>query len=134
MGFGGGRSRSPRIIYQGPSSSDIRAYQQALENYRQQSMEQNRLFSLSIQQQVEAANAQAEDFRDRLVREQERAAALNAEQLRGAYRSSSKEVPPPPDAETTQLAPVVRKDKRPALRVGRGLTRREQGTGLNIGV
>jgi len=133
MCFGGG-PRSPRIIYQGPSSADIRAYQQALENYRQQSMEQNRLFSLSIQRQVDAAHTQAEDYRTRLVQEQERAAARNAEQLQGAYRVSSREVAPPPDAETTQLAPVVRGDKRPSLRVGRELAKKRQGTGLNIGI
>jgi len=130
----GSRSRPPRIIYQGPSLSDIRAQQEALANYRRQSMEQNRLFSLSIQRQVDAANAQAEDYRARLVQERERAAALNATQLQGAYGVSSKRVPPPPDAETTQLAPVVMGDKRPSLRVGRGVAKKRQGTGLNIGV
>jgi len=130
----GSRSRSPRIIYQGPSEEYLRAYRESLAQYQQQSMEQQRLYSRSIEQQIEAANTQAEAFQNRLMLERERTAALNAAH-QGAYRSSSKEVVPPPEAETTQLvAPVVKGSKKPSLRVGRQLVKKKRGTGLNIGV
>lgn len=65
---------APQIIYQGPSQADIDASNQALEQYRQQSLAQQEQFAAALQQQIDDANAQAERQRQALE-----AARLEAE-------------------------------------------------------
>jgi len=134
----GGRSKAPRIIYQGPSRSDVEASREALERYRQQSMQQNQVLAESIQQQIQAANKRAEDFLSRLEEQREQAAVappapeINYDSY--VVRASDAE---PINPLITELAGSdgLGWERKPTLRIGPGgRTAVKQGSGLNIGI
>jgi hypothetical protein len=127
----GGQPQAPRVVYQGPSQSDIAASQASLDQFRQQVTDQNTAFQAQLQQQIDAANQQTADLRAQVGADTAAASAAAASQQTTAYASAQGTAPE--SVETTEA--VTTKEKPVSnLRISLAGTPSTAGTGLNIGV
>ena len=131
MCFGG--LKAPSIVYQGPSQDQIDQNAAALDTYKTQMADQQRVFQDQLQSQIAAANKQTEDLQKKYADEAAAAAAAAASQQTGAYAASATQSAPGANAQTT--AAVTKKDKpKSNLKISTAGTPSTAGTGLNIGV
>ena len=127
-----GRSRSPNIIYQGPSQADIDANAASLAAFQQTITDQQSQFQNQLQQQIDKANQDTEDLQTRLAREATAAAAASAAQQNTAYATTVQESDLPDSAQTT-AARRKKKTGTGTLKIGRsGAAQAVAGAGLNI--
>ena len=63
------RTSAPQIIFSGPSSEDIAAQNASLQTFMQQSAQQQQTFASALQQQIDAANKQSEQYSSKLAEE-----------------------------------------------------------------
>ena len=91
---GGGRARSPKVEYVGPSEEDIERQEEQLEAYRQQSQQQTEAFQAQLQKQMEDAQRRqqqmAQQYASRDVVQEERARAA-------ASAKNTEDIPERPD-------------------------------------
>lgn len=128
----GSAPQIPQIVYQGPSQADIDRNNAALETYRRQSMAQQEQFATALQEQINQANQQAADQRQRLEQEQQAAMSEVAAQQQGAYSVTATESKPVNAQVTTAAKP--KEKMRSSLKIAPGSTAASAGTGINIGV
>lgn len=128
----GSSPQAPQIVYQGPSAEEIERNRMALEQYRQQSMTQQKAFADQLQQQIDQANTQMGKERTRLAQEEQAAMADMAARQTGAYAVTATQSEPMA-AETTTAAKPKEKTRN-SLKIGRGAMAASSGAGLNIGV
>lgn len=125
-----GRPRPPQVVYQGPSQEDIARQNAAMETYRQQAADQQKLLADQLQQQIDTANTRMAEQQTRLAEEQAMSARALTQQ--GSYAAQTMQEAPAA-AQTTSA--VKAKDKpRASLKIAPGSTAASAGTGLNIGV
>lgn len=104
----------------------------AIENYRNQSAEQQRQMAAMLQQQIDAANAATAEQQRMLAEEQARAATRGQTQ-QGAYAVETTKAPSAAEAKTT-AATKEKPNPRLTLRIAPGSTANAAGAGLNIGM
>jgi len=61
--------KQPKIVVQGPSKKDVKAERQAMEQFMQQSQQQQAAFASALQAQIDAANRQSQEFSKTLAQE-----------------------------------------------------------------
>jgi len=105
MCFGSG-PRAPEIRHIGLSQADIDANRQALDFYRQQSMQQQQQFASAVQAQIDQANAQAEAYRDRLEEEEQTSMAELEAQRTGAAAEAAAQRQADYAVTTTEAEPL----------------------------
>ncbi len=133
----GSRPEPPQVVYQGPSKEDIARQEAAMESYRQQAAQQQKLLADQLQQQIDEANSRLVEEKMRLSDEQALAARSADQSNRelGSYAvQASRESPPAASAAKTTSAPKVKERPRTGLKIAPGATAASAGTGLNIGV
>ena len=139
----GGSPKAPTIKYKGPSDSQIRANEQALEQYKADMAVQQSSFQTQLQAQIDAANAETAKLQEQYAADleaakgsasaavSEAAAAASLQQV-GAYKVGASESEPVA-AQTT--AAVNKKEKpKSTLKISTAALPSSAGTGLNIGV
>jgi sRNA-binding protein len=133
MCTGGSRSRAPQVVYQGPSQAQIDAQNQQMEMARRQSEEANQRMQSQLDQQIAAANADADRARASLA---EQTAALAADAISaqaGPYATATSQAAPPPGLALT-TEPIKPKKKQAAgLAIAPVGAVTAAGAGLNIG-
>lgn len=131
MCFGGSRASSPQVVMQGPSQADIDRQNAAMDSYRQQAAEQQRLLTEQLQRQINDANAAMAKQKEQLAAEQAATAARAAQTQQGAYATQTAAATPAAAQSTT--APAERRNPRTSLKIAPGSTAASAGAGLNIG-
>lgn len=127
----GGSASAPEVRYVGPSKDDIRRNEKALETYQQQIADQQSEFQKSLQDQIDAANAETDALRSEFAAETANAAsAANAE----VYAVTAAETEIPDSAQTTTSAVKEKKTPKKSLKISTAGTLNSAGSGLNIGV
>lgn len=128
------RPSAPRVVYQGPSQTEVDAQNEQLRVFMEQSAAQQAQFATALQQQIDAANQQAEQQRLAMDMELQAMAASSAAQMQGSYMATAAEVAPDPGL--SQTTEPIRPVKRPpsSLSITPGTVSEGQGTGLNIGI
>ena len=102
----------------------------AIDSYKAQSAEQQRLMTQQLQQQIDAANAATAQQQQLLAQAQ---AQPKFEERQGAYAVETKrQAPSAAEAKTTELAKEKR-NPRATLKIAPGSTAAAAGAGLNIG-
>jgi hypothetical protein len=132
MCFGG--PKTPNIVYQGPSQSDITANQAALDDYRARITEQQQSFTTQLNDQIAAANADREALQERLDSAAASAAAASAAQQTGAYAASASQSESTPATSQTTAAITKKKKSKSNLKIARAGTASSAGAGINYGV
>lgn len=154
MCFGGSQPKAPKIKYEGPSDSQIRSNERALDRYRADMTAQQSSFQSQLQAQIDAANAETAKLQEQYAADldaakgsaasatsdaeaaaaaavSEAGAMANLQQV-GAYKVGASESEPVA-AQTT--AAVKKKDKpKSTLKISTAALPTSAGTGLNIGV
>ena len=124
-------AKSPNIVYQGPSQSDIDANQASLDLFQQQISDQQSQFQTQLQQQIDQANQDTADLQERLANEATAAAAAAAAQQTEAYATTVQETEIPEGAQTT-AARTKKKTGTRTLKIGKAAAPASAGAGLNI--
>lgn len=105
----------------------------AIESYKNQSAEQQRLMTQQLQQQIDWANAAMAQQQQELAAEQARAAAQGQTQ-QGSYAvETAKQAPSAAEAKTTAMV-REKPNPRATLKIAPGSTANAAGAGLNIGM
>ena len=139
----GGQPKAPTIKYEGPSDSQIRANEQALNQYKADMAAQQSSFQSQLQAQIDAANAETAKLQEQYAADlesaqegassavAEAAAAANLQQV-GAYKVGASESEP----VAAQTTAAMKKKEKPksTLRISTAALPSSAGTGLNIGV
>jgi hypothetical protein len=138
-----GKPQAPQIIYQGPSDADLARSQAALDTYKTQIADSQKIFKDGLQTQNDKANKETGDLKNKYAADT--AAAIAAAEKKGTgaqaaallnqagYAASATQTEAPAAAQTT--AAVIKKDKpKNKLRITPSSTPASAGTGLNIGV
>ena len=120
----------PQIVYQGPSEEEIARQNTAMETYRQQAADQQKLLADQLQQQIDTANTRMAEQQTRLAEEQAMSARALTQQ--GAYAVQTMQETP--TAVQTTSAVKAKEKPRASLKIAPGSTPTSAGTGLNIGV
>jgi len=154
MCFGGGAPKAPTIKYEGPSDSEIRANERALEQYRSDMATQQSAFESQLQAQIDSANAETARLQEQYATDLDSAKAsaatatsdaqaaasaavteagamANLQQV-GAYKVGASETEP----VAAQTTAAVKKKEKPksTLKISTAALPSSAGTGLNIGV
>ena len=121
--------KAPDIVYSGPSQADIDANQASLDAFQQQISDQQAQFQTQLQAQIDQANQDTADLKDRLANEATAAAAAAAAQQTEAYATTVQQTDLPESAQTT-AAKTKKKTGSKTLKIARAAA--PAGAGLNI--
>jgi peptidoglycan hydrolase CwlO-like protein len=124
-------SKSPKIVYQGPSQEDIDANQASLDSWQQAITDQQAQFQAQLQQQIDQANQDTADLEERYANEAAAAAAAAAAQQATTYATTVQESETPQNAQTTAASPK-KKTGAKTLKIARSAAPAAAGAGLNI--
>ena len=123
--------KTPDIVYSGPSQEDIDANQASLDAFQQQISDQQTQFQTQLQAQIDQANQDTADLKDRLANEATAAAAAAAAQQTEAYATTVQQTDLPESAQTT-AAKTKKKTGSKTLKIARAAAPASAGAGLNI--
>lgn len=131
MCFGGG-AKQPEIKYVAPDQSAIRAGEQALAQYQQQTAMQQQAFQQNLQAEIDKANAQTADIQSSNAAETAAASALAAAEA-SAYTTTAVQDDIPEAAQTTKAITDKKKPKK-NLKISTAGTANTSGSGVNVGI
>ena len=126
--------QAPKIEYVGPSEGDIKANEAALSQYQSQMQQQQAAFQTSLQQQIDAANAETAKLQQQYEADAAAAASQAAAQQAGAYAATASQSEAPVTAQTTAATGKKKEKPQGTLKIAMNSTRSTSGAGLNIGV
>ena len=146
----GRQPQAPTIVYKGPSDSDVRAQEQALENYRASIDQQNAQFQTQLQNQIDAGAAELESLQSSFDQEN---AAAEAAGLRESEEARKRGAAMAAQASATQNAAYTvetqmteaedaqvtekiepKKKKQNNLKISTAGTANKAGSGVNLGI
>jgi hypothetical protein len=131
MCFGGG-AKQPEIKYVAPDQSAIRAGEEALAKYEQETRMQQQAFQQNLQSEIDKANAQTADIQSSNAAETAAAAALAAAET-SAYTTTATQGEIPEQAQTTKAVTEKKKPKK-NLKISTAGTSSTPGSGVNVGI
>lgn len=130
----GSAPQPPKIEYVGPSQDEIAANKAALDQYKTQMQEQQAAFQASLQQQIDAANAETAKLQQQYESDAAAAASQAAAQQAGAYAATASQSEAPATAQTTAATGKKKEKPQGTLKIAMNSTPSTSGAGLNIGV
>ena len=130
---GGGGPREPEVKYVGPSEEDMRRQEEALARYQAQSEQQAADFSASLQNQMNQAQLQQQQFTQQYQSRANAAEERSEAAASSSYSSSAQMSDQPTNAQTTTAA-VKKKPKNTGLRISGAGTASSAGSGPNLAI
>ena len=125
------KPKAPKIVYQGPSESDIAASNTALDTFKETTAANTKAFQDSITKQITAANTATSDLMNQISTAQ--AGSVENIVNDAPYAITTEDNVKEEDAQTTEK--IAKKKKKPStLKISAGGLNASSGTGVNYGV
>ena len=132
MCIGIGAPKSPVMKYVAPDQNAMRAGEEALAKYQQDTAMQQQAFQQNLQSEIDKANAQTADIQSSNAAETAAASALAAAEA-SAYTTTASQGEIPVEAQTTKAVTEKKKPKK-NLKISTAGTSSTPGSGVNVGI